>query len=57
MQIDESDEHEENTELAIEESLELDSNVIVERDVHLEKHASLRLSTEEGMQIHESEQL
>jgi hypothetical protein len=57
MQIDKSDEHSKNDISAIDESLELDSNVIVERDVHLEKHASPRLSTEDGMQIHESEQL
>jgi hypothetical protein len=42
--------------LAIDESLEPDSNVTVERDPHLEKHDPPRLSTLEGMQIDESDE-
>jgi hypothetical protein len=42
--------------LAIEESLELDSNVTVEIALQREKHRSPRLSTEEGMQIDESDE-
>jgi hypothetical protein len=56
MQIDESDEQPENADSAIDESLEPDSNVTVERDLHLEKHHLPRLSTEEGMKIDESDE-
>jgi hypothetical protein len=56
MQINESDEQKENDISAIDESLELDSNVTVERDLQSEKHASPRLSTEEGMQIDKSDE-
>jgi hypothetical protein len=56
MQIDESDEHPENTSGSIDESLEPDSNVTVERDSHAEKQLLESLSTEAGMQIDESEQ-
>jgi hypothetical protein len=34
MQIDESDEHEKNADSSIDESLEPDSNVTIERDLH-----------------------
>jgi hypothetical protein len=56
IEIDESDEQSENANLAIDESLELDSNVIVEREQHPEKHHSPTLSTLEGMQIDESDE-
>jgi hypothetical protein len=56
MQIDESDEQSQNADLPIDKSLELDSNVIVERDQHLEKHDSPIFATEEGMQIDESDE-
>jgi hypothetical protein len=56
MQIDESDEQEENANSAIDERLELDSNVTVEREPHSQKHPSPRLSTDEGMQIDESDE-
>jgi hypothetical protein len=55
MQIDESDEQEKNDNSAIDESLEPDSNVTVERELHPEKHPVPRLSTQEGMQINESD--
>jgi hypothetical protein len=54
MQIDESDEQQANGELAIDESLEPDSNVTNERDLHPEKQPRPTVSTEEGMQIDES---
>jgi hypothetical protein len=44
--IDESDEQAKNAEPSIHESLELDSNVIVERDLHSEKQESQIVSTE-----------
>jgi hypothetical protein len=55
MQIDESDEHPENADSSIDESLEPDSNVTVERDSHPQKHLKSSLSTEDGMQIDESD--
>jgi hypothetical protein len=39
----------------MDESLEPDSKVTVKRDAHPEKHFSPSVSTEEGMQIDESE--
>jgi hypothetical protein len=56
MQIDESDEHFKSAESSIDESLEPDSNVAVERDRHPEKQFLQRFSTEEGMQIDESDE-
>jgi hypothetical protein len=55
MQIDESDEHERKASGLISESLEPDSNVTVERDLHPQKHHWPSFSTEEGMQIDESD--
>jgi hypothetical protein len=55
MQIDESDEHKENADSPIDESLEPDLNVTVERDLHSKKHIVPSFSTEEGMQIDESD--
>jgi hypothetical protein len=51
MQIDESDEQCENANSSIHESLEHDSNVIVERALHSRKQSLQSLSTDEGMQI------
>jgi hypothetical protein len=51
MQIDESEEQEPNAILLIDESVEPDSNVTVERDLQLSKHSLSSLSTREGMQI------
>jgi hypothetical protein len=56
MQIDESDEHSGNAYSSIDESLEPDSNVTVERDPQSLKHCLPRFSTEEGMQIDESDE-
>jgi hypothetical protein len=56
MQIDESDEQYENEDSSIDESLEPDSNVTVERDSHREKHCLPSFSTDEGMQIDESDE-
>jgi hypothetical protein len=56
MQIDESDEQNQNADLSMNESLETDSNVSVERDLQPKKHVSPSTSTEEGMQIDESDE-
>jgi hypothetical protein len=56
MQIDESDEQEENADLPIDESLESDSNMTVERDWHSEKQPVPSISIEEEMQIDESDE-
>jgi hypothetical protein len=40
----------------MDESLESDSNVTVERDLHPKKQFLARLSTDEGMQIDESDE-
>jgi hypothetical protein len=56
MQIDESDEHHENADSSIHESLEHDSNVIVERDLQQQKHSLQSVRTDEGMQIDESDE-
>jgi hypothetical protein len=45
-----------NAEPSIHESLELDSNVSVERDLHPEKQSSQIFSTEQGIQIDESDE-
>jgi hypothetical protein len=51
IQIDSSDPQDENAELRIRESLEPDSNVMLDRDVHLKKAWRSILSTEEGIHI------
>jgi hypothetical protein len=56
MQIDESDEQYRNADSSMDESLEPDSNVTVERESHSEKQVLPRLSTDEGMQIDESDE-
>jgi hypothetical protein len=53
--IVDSDGHSENGERAY-ERLEPDSNVTVERDLHLEKHSLSRRVTEAGMQIDETDE-
>jgi hypothetical protein len=50
-QTDESDEQLENTKPSIHESLESDSNVIVERDSQSPKQNSQIFSTDEGIQM------
>jgi hypothetical protein len=52
---DESDAHEQNTSSPIDESLELDSNLTAERESHPKKHWLPTSSTEDGMEIDESE--
>jgi hypothetical protein len=52
----ESDEHLENADSSIHESSESDSNVTVERDLHPPKQYSQIVSTEEGIQIVESDE-
>jgi hypothetical protein len=56
MQIDESDEQRPNADRSIDESLESDSNVTVERDSHSRKDELPSVSTEEGIQIDESDE-
>jgi hypothetical protein len=56
MQIDESDEQDKKADSSIDESFEPDSNVTVERDSHPEKQLLPSFSTEEGMQIDESDE-
>jgi hypothetical protein len=56
IQIDESDEQLQNAERSIRESLESDSNVIIERELHPLKQDSPIVSTEEGIQIDESDE-
>jgi hypothetical protein len=56
MQIDESHGQPQNADSSIDESLERDSNVTVERDLHPLKHVLPSFSTEEGMQIDESDE-
>jgi hypothetical protein len=55
MQIDETDEQFQNADSANDESLEPDSIVTVERELHPSKQFSPSISTEEGMQIDESD--
>jgi hypothetical protein len=55
IQIDESDEHSENAERPIDDSLQPAPNVIVDSDWHLEKHPTPSFCTVDGMQIEESE--
>jgi hypothetical protein len=56
MQIDESDEQAQNADSAIDERLESDSNVTVERNLHPWKQHLPSVSTDEGMQIDESDE-
>jgi hypothetical protein len=56
MQIDESDEHHEKADLPIHETLQPDSNVTVDRELHPRKHLGPRFLTDEGMQIDESDE-
>jgi hypothetical protein len=56
MQIDESDEHKKNANPPIDESLEFDSNVTVEREWHSRKQSFPSVSTDEGRQIDESDE-
>jgi hypothetical protein len=55
-QIEQSEQHDENARVGIEESLEPGSKVTNERAVHLSKQLSPSVSTEEGRQIERSEQ-
>jgi hypothetical protein len=56
MQIDESDEQYRNAYFSIRESLEPDSNVRLESELHCEKQYSQRTSTDDGMQIDDSDE-
>jgi hypothetical protein len=56
MTIDESDEQFENVEVLRHESLEPDSKMILDRDLHPEKHSSSIFSTEEGIEMKESDE-
>jgi hypothetical protein len=56
IQIDESEEQDENASLSTRESLEPDSNDTVERASHSEKQWLQSLSTEGGMAIDESDE-
>jgi hypothetical protein len=51
MKIDESDEHCQNADSAIDERREPESNVTVERDLQSQKQSLAIFATEEGMQI------
>jgi hypothetical protein len=55
MQIDESDEQRQNAASSICDSREPDSNVTVARERQYSKHRPQSLTTEEGMQIDESD--
>jgi hypothetical protein len=54
--MDESDEQQQNAFSSIDDSFEPDSNVTVERDSHSEKDSFPSFSTEEGIQIDESDE-
>jgi hypothetical protein len=56
MQIDESDEHAENANDSMRESLEPDSNVTLQSAPQQEKQKSPTTSTGHGMQIDESDE-
>jgi hypothetical protein len=56
MQIDESDEKDENADSSIRESLQPDSNVTLASAVHSLKQNSQSSSTDDGMQIDESDE-
>jgi hypothetical protein len=56
MQIDESDEQHQNPDSPIAEKLESNSNVTFERDLHSPKQRRPSVSTDEGMQIDESDE-
>jgi hypothetical protein len=50
MQIDESDEHDENASFSMRESLEPDSNVTLASALHSEKQPLQSCSTDDGIQ-------
>jgi hypothetical protein len=56
MPIDESNEQTENVEVSRHESLEPDSKMILDRELHPEKYRSPIFSTEEGIQMKESDE-
>jgi hypothetical protein len=56
MQIDESDEQDQNANFSIRESLRSDSNITLESAVHPLKQCSPSNSTDDGMQIDESDE-
>jgi hypothetical protein len=56
MQIDESDAQNPKAKLPIHETLQPDSIVTMQRDSHAKKHFVQRISTDEGMQIDESDE-
>jgi hypothetical protein len=56
MQIDSSEKQPENASRSIRPSLEFDSNVNVESEVHQEKQDSQRTVTEEGIQSNLSDE-
>jgi hypothetical protein len=56
MQIDKSDEQPEKAESSMIERFESDSNVTAEREEHPEKQYRESRSTEDGMQIDESDE-
>jgi hypothetical protein len=56
MQIDESDEQDENANRSIRETLQPDSNLTLESALHQRKQPSQRSSTDDGMQIDESDE-
>jgi hypothetical protein len=55
MQMNESDEHWAKACVSIRDSSELQSNVILERRSHEQKEPQPMMSTDEGMQIDESD--
>jgi hypothetical protein len=55
MQTDDSDEQPENTDISIREIGESDTNATVNSELHSEKHASPRLSTDERIEIDASD--
>jgi hypothetical protein len=56
MQIDESDEQLSKAESGIDESLPPGSNVTIKRDQQSKKHSGSSFSTDDGMQIDESDE-
>jgi hypothetical protein len=56
MQMDESEEQSLNPQAPMDKSVEPDSNVTIERDLHAWKQRSPSVSTDEGMQIDGSEE-
>jgi hypothetical protein len=56
MEIDERDGHSANTLSSIQESLEPDANMTVEREEHPPKHCLQIRSTDDGIEIDESDE-